>query len=171
MELVWADDAPRSTQQEAGLEPFVERNVAALEHRADRGAKLSVAAATEFQAGARTLTGNRTDSIGCTAACAYRSVWPDDFFELGVRRLLIPKIGPRNDGHDRASLQRRAGCRSNPPASRINQLALYRRIWRITTKTNFSVKIDNFLTFIDSCHGRLFPRNARASSEKPDDPA
>jgi hypothetical protein len=48
MQLVWADDIPCSTQQEAGLEPFVERNMAALEHRTDRGAKLFAAAATEF---------------------------------------------------------------------------------------------------------------------------
>jgi hypothetical protein len=48
MQLVWADDFSCNTQQEAGLEPFVERNVAALEHRTDRGAKLFAAAATEF---------------------------------------------------------------------------------------------------------------------------
>ena len=48
MQLVGADDIPCSTQQEAGLEPFVERNMAALEHRTDRGAKLFAAAATEF---------------------------------------------------------------------------------------------------------------------------
>src|SRR6516165_3356918 len=107
MQLVWANDVPRRTQQETGLEPFVQRNVAALEHRANRGTKLLAAAATEFQTGARTLAGDRTDSIGCTAASAYRSIWPDDFFELGVRRLLIPKIGPRNHRHDRASLGRR----------------------------------------------------------------
>ena len=67
--------------------------MAALEHRADRGAELFAAAATEFQSGARALPGNRTDPIGGTAACAYGSVWPEDFFELGVRRLFIPKIG------------------------------------------------------------------------------
>src|SRR6516162_2810122 len=105
MQLVGADGIPRCTQQEAGLKPFVERNVTALEHRADRGAKLFAAAATEFQSSARTFSGNRTDPIDCSAACAYRSIWPDDLFELGMRRLLIPKIGPRNDGHDRASLR------------------------------------------------------------------
>ena len=100
MQLIWADDLRRSAEQEARLKPFVERNVAALEHGADRGAKLPAAAATEFQSGARTLSGNRTDPIGSAATCAYRSVWPDNFFELGMRRLLIPKIGPRDDGHD-----------------------------------------------------------------------
>jgi hypothetical protein len=48
MQLVWADDVPCNAQQEAGLEPFVERNVAALEHRTDGSAKLFAAAATEF---------------------------------------------------------------------------------------------------------------------------
>ena len=94
MQLVSANDALCGTQQEAGLEPFVQLNMAAPEHRADRGTELFLAAATEFQSGARALPGNRTDPIGCTAACAYRSVWPEDFFELGVRRLFIPKVGP-----------------------------------------------------------------------------
>src|SRR5262245_55829602 len=106
MQLVGGDEVPCGAQQEASLKPFVKRNVAALEHRADRGAKLFAAAATEFQSGARTLSGNRTDPIGCAAPCAYRSVWPDDFFKLRVRGLLIPKIGLRNDGHDHASLDR-----------------------------------------------------------------
>src|SRR5215813_6723154 len=64
MQLIWADDLRRSAQQEARLKPFVERNVAALEHGADCGTKLLAAAATEFQSGARTLSGNRTDRIG-----------------------------------------------------------------------------------------------------------
>jgi hypothetical protein len=72
----------------------MERNVAAFEHGTDRGTKLFAAAATEFQSGARTLSGNRTDPIDCAAACAYGSIRPDDFFKLGMRRLLIPKIGP-----------------------------------------------------------------------------
>src|SRR5215469_4718902 len=112
MQLIWADDLLCSAQQEARLKPFVERNVAALEHGADCGAKLLAAAATEFQSGACTLSVNRTDPIGCAATCAYRSVWPDNFFELGMRSLLIPKIGPRDDGHDRASLHRRADAKA-----------------------------------------------------------
>ena len=108
MQLVRADEMARSTQQKTSLEPFVERNVAALEHRANRRAKLFAAAATELQPGAGTFPGNPPDPIGRTAACAYRSVRPDDFFKLGVRRLLIPKIGPRSDEHDRVSLRWRA---------------------------------------------------------------
>jgi len=110
MQLVRTDETACSAQQEAGLKPFVERHVTALEHRADRCAKLFAAAATELQAGAGTLSGNPPDPIGRTAACAYRSVRPDDFFELGVRRLLIPKIGPRSDEHDRVSLRGRAAA-------------------------------------------------------------
>jgi hypothetical protein len=94
MQLVGADEVLRGTQQEAGLEPFVERNVAPLEHRAECCAKLFATAATEFQSGAGALSGDRADPICCTAAPAYRSAWPDYFFELGVRRLFIPKIGP-----------------------------------------------------------------------------
>ena len=110
MQLVRADEAAGNAQQEAGLKPFVERNVATPEHRADRRAKLFATAATELQAGAGTFSGNPPDPIGRTAARAYRSVRPDDFFELGVRRLLIPKIGPRSDEHDRISLRRRASA-------------------------------------------------------------
>ena len=82
--------------------------MAALEHRADRGAELFAAAAAEFQSGARAPSGDGTDPIGGTATGAFRAIRPDDFFELGVRRLLVPKVGPRNDGHDRALLRRRA---------------------------------------------------------------
>jgi hypothetical protein len=58
-----------------------------------------------------------------------------------------------------------------PSASRISQLAAYPAMSRITTKTDFFVKKDNFLTFAHSRHGRLFRRSAQASSEKPSDPA
>src|SRR6516165_3882605 len=105
MQLVGADGIPRCTQQEAGLKPFVERNVTALEHRADRGAKLFAAAATEFQSSARTFSGNRTDQIVCSESCPSRSIWPENFCELAIRGVLIPKIGPQNEGHVGASLQ------------------------------------------------------------------
>src|SRR4029077_9008215 len=103
MQLVGRDDAPYGAQQEAGLEPFVQRNMAALEHRADRRTKLFATAATELQSGSRTLSGNSTDPIGGATTCTYRSVWPYDFFELRMSRLLVPEIGPRNDRHYCAS--------------------------------------------------------------------
>jgi hypothetical protein len=95
----------------------MERDVASFEHCADRGAELFAAAATEFQAGSCTLPGHRADSVGCTAACTCRSAWPDNFFKLGVRRLFIPKIGLRNDGHFPASLQREAVAEAILPVS------------------------------------------------------
>jgi hypothetical protein len=48
MEPVGADGTAGGAQQKGGLKPFVERNVAALEHRTDGSAKLFAAAATEF---------------------------------------------------------------------------------------------------------------------------
>src|SRR5262249_49095019 len=103
MQLVCTDPVSGNAQQEAGLEPFVQRNVAALEHLADRRAELFTASATEFQAGACAFAGDGADAIGCAATCANRAIRPDNFLELGVRGLLIPEIGLQNDGHDRAS--------------------------------------------------------------------
>ena len=95
--MVRGDGAASGAKQEAGLKPFVQRHVAAFEHRADRGAELLAAAAAEFQASAGTLSGNRTNPVGGAAAPAHRPIRPDNFLELGVGGLLIPKIGLQSD--------------------------------------------------------------------------
>jgi len=103
VELVRSDRTARGIQQEAGLEPFVKRHVAAFEHRADRGAELLAAATTEFQTGTRAFSGDRANPVGGAAAPAYRAVRPNNFLELGVRSLLIPKIGLQKDRHNHTS--------------------------------------------------------------------
>ena len=97
VELVCGESAARGVQQEAGLEPFVQRHVAAFEHRADRGAELLAAAAAEFQTRAGALSRNRANAVGRAAAPAHRAIRPDDFLELSVSGLLIPKIGLQSD--------------------------------------------------------------------------
>jgi hypothetical protein len=93
MQPVSTDRAVGGGQQKDRLKPFVQWNVAALEQRPDRRAKLFAAAAAELQADAGSFTADRAYPIGRATVRTDRAARPRDFLELGMRRLFVPKTG------------------------------------------------------------------------------
>ena len=129
MELVRRDGSFCPAQYEAGLEPFVQGDMAAFENRSDRSAKLLAAVAAEFQSSTRTLAGHGADTICGAAADAYRTVWPNHCLELGVGCLLIPEVRLREDGHESASEGNPAGAEKFSPV--IHPLSMLSQSKRI----------------------------------------
>jgi hypothetical protein len=90
-ELVAADPPLAAAQQVRGLQPLVQRDVAGLEHRADRDGELALAGPAAAQALSAAL--HHRDPVLAAATRAHRTMRPQDRFQLRECGGLVVEIG------------------------------------------------------------------------------
>ena len=97
VELVSADPFLAGPHQMRGLEPFVQRNMAALENRPDRNGKFALAGAAAPQASATTLY--HRNPIKAATARAIGTLRPYNRFEASDGSGFAVEMGLRENGH------------------------------------------------------------------------